>query len=124
MDITLITVKGRVAKEPKGFGNGHAAITVASNWKRGDREGTNWLNVVCFGYDNWPEWKRNFVQKGQDVLITGALRVEDYENKDGEKRQSLSVTLDQIIPAGKRGQGGGADGVEAPGRISDQDIPF
>ena len=79
--------------------------------------------------------------KGKQVYIEGRLRVEEYIDRDGKPRHSLEVfatdmqfigsrgsdegggTYERAATAGASGGGGGGP-AEAPGDLSDDDIPF
>ena len=79
-------------------GNLYCRFSVAStervrrndNWEDGD---TTWFNCTAFG--NTAEMMVETLHKGDPVIVDGKIKIRDYE-KDGEKRQSVDVTVDKI----------------------------
>lgn len=82
---------------------------------------------------------KQYLLKGKQVYVDGKLRVRDYETKEGEKRYSLDVRVDNLQLLGGAGGGGGAYGGDSGGGGSqgsgggtppddpaygDDDIPF
>lgn len=66
------------------------SIAVPKNF---DREKVNFINITIFG-QNAENFKK-VVDKGDLVAITSELTVDDYENKDGEKRTSFYALVDK-----------------------------
>ena len=59
-------------------------------WEDGD---TTWFNCVAFG--NTAEMMAETLHKGDPLILDGKLKIRDYES-NGEKRQSVDVTVDKI----------------------------
>ncbi len=84
------------------------SFTVAVDYGFGENKGTNWIRCSLFG-------KRaegglpKYLVKGTQVAISGELRVREYDDKDGNKRTSVEVSVDKLDLIGGRGdaQGGG-----------------
>jgi single-strand DNA-binding protein len=58
------------------------------------QEVTTWLDVTC-----WKELAENVgtsVTKGTRVIVVGRLDMDEWEDKDGEKRSKLKVTADSV----------------------------
>ena len=83
------------------------------------------------------ETASQYLQRGRPVYIEGRLRVEEYTDRDGNKRHSLEVNATdmQFISAGARGEDAGAPaakgaaapsqaGPEPPTDLTDDDVPF
>lgn len=68
------------------------------DWK----EETEWHNVTLWRSENLA----NFLTKGKQVYLEGRLQTRSYEDKDGQKRYSTEVVVDEIILLGGRGEGG------------------
>jgi single-strand DNA-binding protein len=55
--------------------------------------------------------------KGSSIFVEGGLRTSSYE-KDGEKRYRTEIVANNIILAGRRGEGGARDFDGGPGPSS------
>jgi single-strand DNA-binding protein len=85
-----------------------------------DREETLFINVATFGKQ--AETVAKFMRKGRPILIEGRLRMEEWENKEGQKQSRISVVADhfQFLGGPERGgsaeMGDAASGAGSPGR--------
>lgn len=95
---------GRLGADPetKESNNGKAItklrIATTETWNdkaTGDRKTqTEWHNVVAFG-EVATQASKN-LWKGTLVYIEGKIKTNSYEDKDGVKRMSTSITADKI----------------------------
>lgn len=105
MSESQVTVAGNIIADPVqrvGSASGRPFVTfrVAANHHRWDRERgefvqshTNYYEVVAFGALGQNVFES--MQKGSPVLVSGRLRVQEWEN--GEKRgTSVQVTADHV----------------------------
>ena len=84
------------------------SFTVAVDYGFGENKGTNWIRCSLFG-------KRaegglpKYLVKGTQVAVSGELKVREYDDKDGNKRTSVDVSVDKLDLIGGRSdaQGGG-----------------
>lgn len=80
-----------------------ARMRVVASSRKKDDEGnwvddkTCWLSAVAF--KKVAENVADSFAKGDLVLVNGRLQTEDYEDKDGNKRQSYTVVVDTIGPS-------------------------
>lgn len=75
----------RVASTPRNFNK------VTQEWSDGD---TLWLSCSV-----WREQAENAaatLSKGARVIVTGSLRMRPYETRDGEKRTSLELDVEDV----------------------------
>ena len=63
-------------------------------------EATDWFRVSIWG-DRGERAAEN-LRKGNRVLVDGRCRTREYEAKDGQKRISLEITADTVLPLDKR----------------------
>src|SRR5688572_13136955 len=71
-----------------------ANFSVATSDRRKNASGeyeeeTLWFRVTVWGKQ--AEVAAKFLQKGSFVYVTGALRMNEYTDREGEKRHSLEV---------------------------------
>jgi len=127
---TIITVVGNLTNDPElkftPSGAPVANFTVASTPRTFDRQTNEWkdgeaLFIRCDAWRQLAENVASSLQKGQRVIVTGALKVRNYERQDGSKGTSVEMTVDEIGPSlrfatatvtrtsgGSGGGGGGA----------------
>ena len=101
--------------------------------KEGQREErTEWHRIVAWG--KTAELCTQYLAKGRSVYIEGQLRTREWEDKDGNKRQTTEVHAQTVQFLGPRGTGAGSGGggprtsdPSAPASESppsDDEIPF
>jgi single-strand DNA-binding protein len=94
------------------------SFTVAVDYGFGENKGTNWIRCSLFG-------KRaegglpKYLVKGTQVAISGELKVREYDDKDGNKRTSVDVSVDKLDLIGGRGEVQGGGGSQKSGGAGD-----
>ena len=138
---TIITVVGNLTADPElRYTQGGLAVanfTIASTPRTFDRQANDWKDgeALFLRASVWREFAENVagtLTKGSRVVATGRLKQRSYETKEGEKRTSIELEIDEIGPSlryataqitrtqssgGGRSQGGfggGAPAVEEP----------
>lgn len=133
---TIITVVGNLTADPElrytQSGFAVANFTIASTPRTFDRANNEWKDgeALFLRASVWREYAENVagsLSKGSRVVATGRLKQRSYETKEGEKRTSYEIDIDEIGPSlryataqvtrttsgGSRGaQGGGQGGSE------------
>jgi single-strand DNA-binding protein len=141
-----LTIIGRMGQEPelKQAGNTSVLqISVAVDDQKKARDGsyeklTLWVRVVVFG--KRAESLAKVLQKGMRVGASGEMKVDQYTDKNGEKRFAVVVIANDIEPLfDKRPEGGTSERRPAQHRETsagdagaggdnwggdDRDIPF
>lgn len=110
-------------------------FTVAENDYRNGAEHTNWFNVIVF--NGFAKSLSQRLEKGQLVMVSGNLRIEEFERQDGSKGRAVRVIADRVQTLGKRQQSQSEQAVNrlAPQRskptqepegfiLPDEDLPF
>ena len=64
----------------------------AISWGKGDRQQTQWFNVSA--WDRQAELCNEYLHKGSQVYVEGRIKGREYEDRNGDKRFSLDVTLE------------------------------
>jgi len=143
--MNIYSFTGRLGRDSETrFTPGGMAIcnfTVAVDYGFGENKGTNWLRCSLFGKRAEGQLPKYLV-KGTQVAISGELRIREYDDKDGNKRTSVEVSVDKLDLIGGRNdaqqgggyaQGGGAPqsggfpthgGGQAPAQSSTRNDPF
>ena len=130
---TVITVVGNLTADPElrytQTGLAVANFTIASTPRNFDRASNEWKDgeALFLRASVWREFAENVagtLTKGSRVIATGRLKQRSYETKEGEKRTSFEIEVDEIGPSlryataqvtrttsgGPRGGQGGAQG--------------
>lgn len=78
------------------------------------KKGGEWVDETTFVdvtlWARTAEVANEYLSKGSSVLIEGRLRLESWENNEGQKRSKLKVVADRMQMLGGRGAGGGGGG--------------
>jgi single-strand DNA-binding protein len=150
-NINRVVLTGNLTRDPElrstGSGTAVCSLRVACNTRRrngatGDWEDKpNYFDVTVWGAQG--ENCSRFLSKGRPVAIDGRLEWREWEDQNGNKRQSVDIIADSVQFLGSRedaGNGGSGrfqpqsdvpadtgDFQTAPvggGSASDDDIPF
>ncbi|MCW2768769.1 MAG: single-stranded DNA-binding protein [Aeromicrobium sp.] len=105
---TIITVVGNLTDDPElkftPSGAAVANFTVASTPRTFDRQTNEWkdgdaLFIRCAAWRQLAENVAESLQKGQRVVVTGALKIRNFERQDGSKGTSVEMNVDEIGPS-------------------------
>lgn len=61
---------------------------------------TTWHNITAFSLS---DYFKNQLKKGKKFYIEGRIQKRDYTDKDGNKRQSVDVIAEKLIPLDSSG---------------------
>jgi single-strand DNA-binding protein len=139
-DIPL-TIVGNLTADPElrftPSGQAVANFTVASTSRYLDRQTQEWKDgdTIFIRCSVWRQYAENVAEsltKGTRVIVTGRLKVRQYETREGGKGTSVECEVDEVGPALKNatakvnriarsdgfggGQGGGYGGGQAGGQ--------
>ena len=105
---TIITVVGNLTAAPElRFTPNGAAVanfTVASTPRTFDRNTSEWVDgealfVRCSVWKEVAENVAESLDKGMRVIVQGRLKARSYDDKDGNRRTSWELDVDEIGPA-------------------------
>lgn len=84
------------------------AVNRIYNNSNGERqEETTFVDVEAWGRQ--AETISKYVNKGNPLFIEGRLKLDSWENKEGEKRSKMKVVLENMQLISQRGEGGGSN---------------
>lgn len=100
-----ITFDGRLAADAElrytPSGDAVLSFRVASDIGFGDKKTTNWF--LCQVWGKRGETLQQYLQKGQQVTVYGQLTLREWQDKEGQKRLSPDVRVNEIsLQGGKR----------------------
>jgi single-strand DNA-binding protein len=105
---TVITVVGNLTSDPElrytQNGLAVANFTIASTPRSFDRASNDWKDgeALFLRASVWREFAEHVagsLTKGSRVIATGRLKQRSYETKEGEKRTSMELEVDEIGPS-------------------------
>jgi single-strand DNA-binding protein len=128
---TVITVVGNLTSDPElrytQNGLAVANFTIASTPRTLDRGSNEWKDgeALFLRASVWREYAEQVagsLTKGSRVIAIGRLKQRSYETKEGEKRTSIELEIDEIGPSlryataqiTRTSREGGAGGAGAP----------
>ncbi len=139
--LNRVLLIGNLGRDPEvRYTPGGAAVanfTLATNevWtdKAGERqERTEWHRIVVWGKQ--AEIAREYLSKGRQVFVEGTLQTREWNDRDGNKRQTTEVRALRVLMLGRpegRAEGSGPrQGSEPPPieesqpPVDNDDIPF
>jgi single-strand DNA-binding protein len=140
--VNKVILIGNLGRDPElrytKSGQAVANFTLATSESFQNREGnreerTEWHRIVAWG--KTAELRTRYLTKGRRVYIEGRIGTREWEDKEGQKRQTTEITaqtvqfLDSAPGGGARarsdepaGPGAGADAPGAP--PAEDEIPF
>jgi single-strand DNA-binding protein len=145
-NINRVVLTGNLTRDPElrntPSGTSVCSLRIASNTRRKDASGSwvdkpNFFDVTVWGAQG--ENCAQYLAKGRPVAIDGRLEWREWQDQQGNKRQSIDIIADSVQFLGSRegGDNGGrftpqsdvpadtSDYVSAPaGSSGDDDIPF
>jgi single-strand DNA-binding protein len=105
---TVITVVGNLTSDPElRYTQGGLAVanfTIASTPRNFDRATSEWKDgdALFLRASVWKEFAEHVagsLTKGSRVIASGRLKQRSYETKEGEKRTSMELEIDEIGPS-------------------------
>ena len=105
---TVITVVGNLTADPElrytQNGLAVANFTIASTPRTFDRQANEWKDgeALFLRASVWREFAEHVagsLTKGSRVIAQGRLKQRSYETKEGEKRTSFELEIDEIGPS-------------------------
>ena len=138
MSVNKVILVGRLGKDPEvRYSQGGSAVTnfnlatsrVYKN-KQGEKvDETEWHK--CTAFSRTAEICGEYLHKGSLIYVEGRLQTRDWEDKDGNKRWTTSIIVENMRMLGSKGEGAGAPAKsgdnpfdKGPSNIPDDDVPF
>ncbi len=138
--VNLVILMGNVGKDPElrqtKSGKDVTSFSLATSKKIKEEEVTTWHRIVA--WNKTAKVCAEYLSKGSQVHITGEIGNREWEDNDGNKRQTTEITAHNVTFLGRGAQGasqgssssGGSpasSGGESSGGgedFEDEDVPF
>ena len=119
-NINRIVMTGNLTRDPElrslQSGMSVCSLRIASNTRRKDQSTGEWVDKAnYFSVTVWGAQGENcarFLSKGRPVAIDGRLEWREWQDQQGNNRQSVEIIADNVQFLGGReeGMGGGGNG--------------
>ncbi|MGE0199330.1 MAG: single-stranded DNA-binding protein [Candidatus Melainabacteria bacterium] len=113
-----VVILGRLGQDPelKYFESGSVkakfSVAVDRNFSK-ENKITDWFNIEVWG--RTAEFVGEWVKKGTQVIVTGQLDVNQYNDQAGNPKEWLSIKASDVrFAGGKRDNAGGGDMMSQP----------
>ena len=125
-NINRVIITGNLTRDPElrstGGGTSVCSMRVACNTRRKDQSTGEWVDKPnYFDVTVWGMQGENcaqYLSKGRPVAVDGRLEWREWQDKEGNKRQSVDIIADSVQVLGSR------EGSENGGRFTPQsDVP-
>jgi single-strand DNA-binding protein len=104
---------------------GNIGLAINRRWKTPDgeqREETTFVD--CEAWGKTAEILAKYLSKGRPVYLEGRLKLDQWEDKDGQKRSKMRVVVEEFqFVDSKPGGGGGDDSQQSAPRQSSYSRP-
>ena len=132
-DLSSITIVGRFTRDPeiksistKSGDTALAKFSLANNQYVSGEDQVSYFECEAWGHTAGIIEK--YCQKGKQVAINGSIRIDKWEDKDGNTRSKPVVRVFGLQLLGSEGSGGAGKKQKkhepAPVAVSTDDIPF
>ena len=116
-NINRVVLTGNLTRDPElrntPSGTSVCSLRLAVNTSRKDASGQwvdkpNYFDITVWGRQG--ENVAQYLSKGRPVAIDGRLEWREWQDKDGNKRQSVDIIADSVQFLGGRDDAGGGNG--------------
>jgi single-strand DNA-binding protein len=141
--VNKVIIVGNVGRDPElrytQSGQPVASFSIATNERFKDKDGnwkdrTEWHRIVAWA--RLAEICGEYLRKGSQVYVEGRIQTRDWEDKEGNKRQTTEIVALTMQMLGRRGEAGsgpsmgddqsrgGGDDPLSQASGADDEIPF
>lgn len=117
-------LQGRLTADPElrytQQGTAITSFTLASDTGRKTKDGKKITNFIeCVAWRAQAEFVCKYLSKGRLVLVEGELTSRSYEDKDGNRRKAVEITVDSVHFCDSKKDGAGAGHQDTGGDFAD-----
>ena len=114
-------------KTPSNMSVANVGLAVNRQYRTNDETREETTFVDCEAWGRTAEVMGQYLRKGRPVFIEGRLKLDQWQDRDGNNRSKLKVVIDNFQFIDSRGGGGGdapAQTSAAPQSVPEDEIPF
>ena len=113
-----ITLQGRLTRDPElRYTQSQMPVvsfSLAVERDFGSREERQTDFIDCVAWRNTAEFVSKYFQKGSMAIVSGRLQIRDWTDREGGKRRSAEVVVDNIYFGGSKNSREGGQMTDAP----------
>ena len=113
-------ITGNLGRDPEmkltKNGKPYCKFTIASSFKNGDKEYTEWVPVQVWG--ELAKSCGDYLQKGKRVSIRGRFSTSSYQDGEGKKKYYTQIVAEQVAVVLAGGTSSKGDGGQSKGDFS------
>ena len=123
-------IQGRLCADPelRQTQSGTSVCSFRVAWSEKYKETETKLFLNCTAWRGTGEMVSKYFVKGKEIAVEGKLSTRDWEDKDGNKRSSIELTVDRVHFCGSKGDSSGvpvsASADDFKEIEDDGDLPF
>ena len=108
-----IVLMGRLTKDlekrttPSGVSVMNNTLAVDRDFRNGDEKQTDFIDIVVWRHN--ADFLERYSGKGRMIVVSGSLQSRKWEDKDGKKRTSWEVVVDNVYFADSKRDGQNVD---------------
>jgi single-strand DNA-binding protein len=126
MDINRVILIGNLVRDVdlrySKKGTAVANFTLAVNDGYGENKTVDFISVTAWG--KTAENVANYCSKGSRVAVDGRIKQQNYEDKNGNRREKVYINAQQIMFLNTRQQQAGEGYSMDSDNYRDEDVPF
>ena len=114
-------------KTPSNMSVANVGLAVNRQYRTNDETREETTFVDCEAWGRTAEVMGQYLRKGRPVFIEGRLKLDQWQDRDGNNRSKLKVVIENFQFVDSRGGGGGdapAQTSAAPQSVPEDEIPF
>ena len=123
VDIATITLVGRLTRNPETTETSNSSVTkfslAVNGWKDDDVS-----YIDCDAWGNVGKIVQQHCEKGKQVVVAGTLRIDKWEDKDGNKRSKPVVNVRDVTLVGSKDDAKATESKQEKVEENQDDIPF
>tara|TARA_R110002051_G_scaffold72650_2_gene131297 strand:+ start:1123 stop:1497 length:375 start_codon:yes stop_codon:yes gene_type:complete len=122
-DIANTTMTGRLTRDPETTETKTSSVTKFSIAVNGFKKD----NVSFFDCEAWGkvgEIVQEYCGKGKQVAISGTIRIDRWEDKDGNNRSKPIVNVRDLTLLGSKDEAKATEPKQEKVEVSSDDLPF
>jgi single-strand DNA-binding protein len=133
-NINRVVITGNLTRDPElralAGGNSVCSLRIACNGRRKNNDTGQWedqpnyFDVTVWGAQG--ENCNRYLSKGRPVAIDGRLQWREWQDQNGNKRQSVDIIAESVQFLGGREDGGNGNGngFSSSARAAESDVPI
>ena len=101
-------LQGRLVADPemRTTQSGTAVCGFKIAWSEKYKETENKCFMPCSAWRGTAEFVEKYFTKGQEIIVEGQLLTKEWQDKEGNKRSSIEMTVDKAHFCGPKKDGG------------------